>query len=102
MEQDYSLCVCDLDGENRRTIVFDRIATYNIDAEEQTCFYQIDDGEKNGLYEMDIDSGESTLLQSGDYNFLHLIGDYLFFESYDGADLYVYDRYSGSIKRVTF
>lgn len=91
MDQDYALCRANLDGSESEILISDRIATYNINTEENIIYYQIDDGENNGLYQMDLSSGKSRLIALGDYNYLHLTSEYLFYESFDGSTAYVMD-----------
>ena len=91
LERNYSLVRVNMDGSDPQTIVSSRVATYNVDEQESTVYYQIDDGENNGLYAMDLDGSSERLLAAGDYNYLHLIGGYLFYEDYDGSSVYVMD-----------
>lgn len=91
MSQDYALCRANLDGSNPETLVQKRIATYNVDNAESTIYYQIDNGKDNGLYRMDLDSLETRLIASGDFNYIHLTSGYLFYESFDGSSMYVMD-----------
>lgn len=91
MEQDYALVRINLDGSEPETLIASRIATYNVDDAESSIYYQVDDGENNGLYRLDLENDETELLAAGDYNYFHLIANYLFYESYDGETAYVMD-----------
>ncbi len=91
MNSDYALCRLNLDGSDLRYLTQDRIATYNISNDGSTVYYQIDNGEDNGLYSLDIETGTQSLLLSGNFNYLHVIDDLLFFENYDGNSAYVMD-----------
>ncbi|MCH5267013.1 MAG: DUF5050 domain-containing protein [Lachnospiraceae bacterium] len=91
LDRNYSLVRVNLDGSEPQTIVSGRIATYNVDEQESTVYYQIDDGENNGLYAIDLNGGSERKLAEGDYNYLHLVGGYLFYEKYDGSIVYAMD-----------
>ena len=66
-----------------------RIATYNVSSDGATVYYQVDNGKDNGLYVLDTKSGVQTELRSGNYNYYHIIDNYLFFEEFDGSAAYV-------------
>lgn len=91
MENDYTLCRVEMDGSNVTHLTQDRIATYNISEDNETIYYQLDNGTDNGLYALDMASDSHTLLRDGNFNYLHVISDYLFFEEYDGSQAYVMD-----------
>lgn len=89
MDNDYTLCRLELDGSNLVHLTQERIATYNISEDGETIYYQLDNGTDNGLYALDTASDAHTLLRSGNYNYLHVISNYLFFEEFDGSAAYV-------------
>lgn len=91
MQQNYALVRINLDGSEPETLVSNRIATYNVDETESTVYYQVDDGKNNGLYRLDLENNETELLAEGDYNYLHLISNYLFYKSFSGDTMYVMD-----------
>lgn len=97
MSRDYALARVNLDGTEPEILAANRIATYNVDQTESTIYYQIDDGQNNGLYQKDLTNGGTPeLIAAGDYNYLHLVSDYLFYENYDGSKAYVMDVASGA------
>lgn len=91
MTNNYALVRMNPDGSEPQTIVSERLATYNIDEKESTVYYQVDDGKNNGLYAMDLGGGTARQIMSGDFNYLHLTDEYLFFESYDGESVFAVD-----------
>lgn len=101
MANDYTLCRVELDGSNVTHLTQDRVATYNISEDTETIYYQLDNGTDNGLYALDMASDSHTLLQAGNYNYLHVISDYLFFEEYDGSQAYVMDLNTERIEDFT-
>ena len=98
MDDNYSLCRIGLDGGSVDTIIRQRLATYNVSEDGHTVFYQVDDGENNGLYKYDLSNGYQTLISSGNYNFLHLTTNYLIYETYDQSSMYTYNLVSGDVK----
>lgn len=91
MNQNYALARINPENNEVQTLVNTRIATYNVDNSESSVYYQVDDGKDNGLYRLDLENNETEQLAAGNYNFLHLISNYLFYESYEGDTIYVMD-----------
>ncbi len=92
MNDNYSLKRLPADGGAAETLVSDHIATYNVSTEEDAIYCQVDNGtDANGIYRYDMNNGSLTLLAAGNYNYLHLTSDYLFYEQYDQSKLYVLD-----------
>lgn len=91
MDNDYTLCRLEPDGSHLDHLTQERIATYNVSKDGETIYYQLDNGTDNGLYALDTASDSQTLLRAGNYNYLHVISDYLFFEEYNGSAAYVMD-----------
>jgi hypothetical protein len=91
MANDYTLCRLNLDGSDLTHLTQERVSTYNVSTDGSTVYFQVDNGDDNGLYALDIDSGSQSLLRSGNFNYYHVIDDYLFFEDYDGSSAYVMD-----------
>ncbi len=100
MEQDYNLCRVPFDGSSVETIVNQHLATYNISEDGTSIYYQVDDGTNNGLYKLDLYTYDSTLISEGNYNYLNLTSDYLFFEEYDQSELYTYNLATEAIKTL--
>ena len=98
MDKNYNLCRVALDGGTPETVIKNKLATYNITNDGNIIFYQIDDGQKNGIYMYDLNSGTNSLIASGDYNFIHIISDYVFYEKFDGSTAYYYNMANGDTK----
>lgn len=95
MDLNYNLCRIGLDGGTAEVIIQNKLATYNITNDGNIIFYQIDDGRQNGLYMYDLSSGINEQIVSGDFNFIHIISDYVFYEKYDGSTAYYYNMATG-------
>lgn len=96
MNDNYSLKRIPVSGGTPEALVSDRIATYNVSEDGNTVYCQIDNGTDNGLYELSIDNMSLSLIASGDYNYLNLTSDYLFYEEFDQSKLYILDLASGT------
>lgn len=96
MSDNYSLKRIPVNGETPETLISERIATYNVSENGRVIYCQIDNGTANGLYEFDIETNSLTLLAEGDYNYLHLTTDYLFYQTYDQSKLYILNLASGT------
>lgn len=46
----------------------------------------------------DLNSGTNSLIATGDYNFIHIISDYVFYEKFDGSTAYYYNMSNGDTK----
>ena len=89
MDDNYSLKRIPMSGGTPETLVSDRLATYNVSEDGNTIYCQIDNGSDNGLYQLDISSMSLELIASGNYNYLNLTTNYLFYEEFDQSKLYV-------------
>lgn len=102
MNADYALKRMPVSGGTIETLVSERLATYNVAPGGDTLYCQIDNGTDNGLYEYDLSGGSLHLLQSGDYNYLNITRDYLFFQEYDQSKAYVLDLATNSCEELSF
>ncbi len=98
MKNNYSLCRIAFDGGSPETIINQRLATYNVSADGNTVFYQVDDETNNGLYSLDLSTNATTEIRKGDYNYLHITSKYMFFEAYDQSELYTYNLENGNVE----
>jgi len=99
MEQDYSLCRVSLDGSYVETLINKRIATYNVSEDGTTIFYQVDNGTENGLYKLELPTMETSLISEGNYNYLNLTSEYLFYETFDQGKLFIYNIVTGQTQQ---
>lgn len=91
MNDNYALKRILVSGGTIEPLISDHVATYNVSPDGNKLYCQIDDGTYNGLYVYDINNSSLDLLASGNFNYLHLTSDYLFYEEYDQSKLYVLD-----------
>ena len=98
MNDNYALKRIPVTGGTPEALVSDRLATYNVSEDGNTVYCQIDNGTDNGLYSLDINSKSLQLIASGNYNYLNLTSNYLFYEEFDQSKLYILDLASGSTK----
>lgn len=89
MDHNYQLKRISIDGGMVETLVKDRVLTYNVSPNEDVLYCQIDHGKKeNGLYELNLGTLSLTPIATGDFNYLHLTKNYLFYEEYDQSKVY--------------
>ncbi len=84
----YSIVQMNTDGTLEKKIVNDRVATYNITPDGNYLFYQADGGDHNGVYLVNLSTGETDLIQAGNYQNLCLTDDYLFFNRFDSTAMF--------------
>lgn len=80
-----------LDGSNLETIVSDRCFTYNLSPSGKYLYYQVDDTLNNGLYRLNLDTRESTLIITGNYKHINVTSNYVFFQKFDTDIVYQLD-----------
>lgn len=90
LSDDYSIIRTDLDGSNQNVIVPIRCSTYNIDGTD--LYYQVDDAVSNGLYHLDLNTMESTLIQEGNYRNINLSSHYVFYQDIKKDILFTHKR----------
>lgn len=84
----YALVKMSVDGTNESTIVNDRVSTYNLSKDGKYLFYQADGGDHNGVYYVNLLTGEKELIKEGNYADLCITDDYLFFHEFNSTSMY--------------
>ncbi len=102
MSDNYSLKRIPIDGGQAETLVSDRIATYNVSENGDVLYCQIDNQKNNGLYELNISTHNLKEIKSGNFNYLHLTSDYLFYETYDQSEMYVMELATGKHSKLPY
>ena len=102
MSADYCLKRITLDGQQEETLVSEHVATYNVSENGDVLYCQIDNQKDNGLYELNIASHDLSLITEGDFNYLHLTSDYLFYETFDQSDMFVMELATKKSQKLPF
>lgn len=91
MDQENNLAITrmNLDGSNVTTLIEEKTSTYNISLDGTYIYYQIDEGENNGLYRYNSKTGISQLITSGYYNSIHVTSSYVFFREFNTNIVYM-------------
>lgn len=87
----YSIQRISIDGANLETIVPQRCFTYNISLDGKHLYYQVDDTQNNGIYQLDLNTYESTLILSGNYKNIHITSNCVFFQVFDSDITYQFE-----------
>jgi hypothetical protein len=77
------------DGSNPTLLVEERCATYNITNTGKYLYYQVDDGKKNRISRMNLETMESETLLDGNYKQIHVTDNYVFFKDYENTNTYI-------------
>ena len=91
----YRLYRADYNGDNRKILVNERIASYNFSEDFRYLYYQKDGSEDNGLCVMDMNDGSIITIKKGDFKWLNTVGTDCFFTDFDGSQMYVYSPNKG-------
>lgn len=73
------------------TIVPKRCCTFNVSSDGSYLYYQVDDGENNGLHRLNLDTMEDTELSKGNYCNINLTSDYVFYQKFGTNEFFVSD-----------
>lgn len=77
------------------TLVEERCASYNLSLDERYLYYQVDDGENNGLYKLDLITMSTTRIAEGNYKNVCTTSNYVFFTDIYEKTIY-YCKYSNN------
>lgn len=97
VEDNYSLCRIDLNGENKTILVDEWVSTYNISLDGNTLYYQIDGGDNNRISKLDLLSMTEETIRDGNYKEIHVTSNYMFFRDFNEANIYAYRMTSGNL-----
>lgn len=85
----YRIVRMDLNGENAEVVVDTMCSLFNVSDDGDYIYYQVDDGNNARLECKNLDNGEVTVIKEGNYNRVHLVGQYLFFADYETDEFYM-------------
>lgn len=88
LADNYSIARMKMDGSGSTILVKDRCSTFHVSNDGTYVYYQIDDSTNNGLYRMDLETQNATLIKPGNYNHIHVTGRYVFFQEFDTGKTY--------------
>lgn len=77
----YKIVRMDLNGENEETVVEETCSVFNVSENGDYVYYQLDDGENARLECKNVNNGKVTAIMEGNYDRIHLVGQYLFFSA---------------------
>lgn len=89
LEDNYSIYRCKADGTQTERVVNQRCSTYNITLDGTYLYYQIDDGENNGIHRLNLSTDEDELILEGDYKQIHVTDKYVFFKDFNNESTYM-------------
>ena len=89
LNNNYGISCVNKDGSGYTQLVSEFISTFNISADGQTLYYQVDGGDHNGIYSFDLDTQTQSLVASGDYNSIHTTSQYVFYKDFHTEKFYV-------------
>lgn len=79
-EENYKIGRCNLDGTNPTILVEDRTCTFNITQSGKYLYYQVDGGNNNRLCMMNLQTKEVTDIITGNFNYINITSNYVFFK----------------------
>ncbi len=97
LADDYALCFLDYSSQEPVTLVDDSCSFYNISADCNTIYYQVDGGDNNRICKLDLTSGVTETIMDGNYKNIHVTSQYVFFRDYDETNTYAYNPSSGEL-----
>ena len=88
LDSNYAIKWISKNGESVTTLTEQRCSSYNFSVGNKYMYYQVDDGENNGLYKMNLTTLQSSLIVEGNYKNICTTSDYVFFT--DMKELVIY------------
>lgn len=89
LDNNYALTRIDLDGKNPEVIVNDRVITYNFSVDGDFLYYQIDNQNESRICQMELATGNETIIMKGTFNDINVTSNYVFFKEFDTNTVYV-------------
>ncbi len=89
LDEKYKIYRMNLDGSNPTLLVNERCSTYNITNDGKYLYYQVDNGKKNRICRLNLETLVSETLLKGDYKQIHITKNYVFFKDFDNANTYI-------------
>ncbi|MGP1433364.1 MAG: DUF5050 domain-containing protein [Catonella sp.] len=96
LSQNYNIAKVDEYGQNPTILVKEKCSFYNVTPDEQYVVYQVDDGKNNRLEMMNLSTLDKTVIKTGDYNSINIIGDRVFFREFVTDEVYYFSLSSPS------
>ena len=90
LSKNYNIAKIDEYGQNPTILVEEKCSFYNVTPDEQYVVYQIDNGTNNRLEMMNLSTFEKTIIKTGDYNSINIIGDRVFFREFGTDEVYYF------------
>ena len=90
LSKNYNIAKIDEYGQNPTILVEEKCSFYNVTPDEQYIVYQIDNGKNNRLEMMNLSTLEKTVVKTGDYNGISIIGDRVFFREFGTDEVYYF------------
>ena len=89
LKNSHALTRMKADGSDKEVLVTEPTSTYNVTPDGSFLYYEIDNGENNGIVRMNLKSGVSNTLMEGNYSGIHTTSVFTFFQSFDDGNYYV-------------
>ena len=96
LSKNYNIAKIDEYGQNPTILVEEKCSFYNVTPNEQYVVYQVDDAKNNRLEMMNLSTLEKTVIKTGDYNSINIIGDRVFFREFGTDEVYYFSLSSTS------
>lgn len=96
----HKLVSVNTEGEDYRVHADFFVSSFNISPDGSSLFFTADNSENNHIGICNISTGETSVLMEGNFNSLHVAGNYLFFRSFDGTTDYVYNLRGNSSPQI--
>lgn len=100
LSNNYAIARVDSHGGSPTLLTRNRCSAYNVTPDERYLIYQVDDGENNRLEVMDLYSVETTTVAYGNFNCIHVLGDRVFFRSFDEDRIFYFELSDLTIKEM--
>ncbi|MDD5934353.1 MAG: DUF5050 domain-containing protein [Clostridiales bacterium] len=98
LSDNYALAFLDYSSKEPVILTDQFCSSFNISADGNTIYYQVDGGDHNGIYKLDLATGASEIIINGNYKNIHVTSKYIFFRDFDETHTYAYEPTSGNLE----
>lgn len=99
-QEGYNICRIDYSGQEKVTVVDEFCSFFNLSNDGRYLFYQVDGGNNNRICYMDLSTGVSTTILDGNYKWLNVTDDYLFFYTMEEDMVYAFSTNGSGILNI--
>lgn len=89
LDNDHAITRMNMDGTNPTVVTTALSSTYNVTSDGTYLYYQMDDGNSNGIYQVNLENNTTECIKLGNFCNINITKDYVFFQELGDTTTYV-------------